>query len=176
MGALLALHASLNLTSLNLQTAPGRMIAWTLQNYGAYCVDDAARSVYSIATELGPGGAVIDQFQKAWGFSFVSGLNDTPWARDIAAIFTHLAVVDNNSPSSVGGGGARLQSYAPAFSAISTVSSQRFFSATPFLAGAVSWLGTSAALTFGIDAWQSPSPVVLVRRELSPSFARSPPT
>jgi hypothetical protein len=113
MGALLALPASLNIASLNLQTGPGRMIAWTLQNYGAYVVDDAARSVYSISTETGPSGSVASQFQAAWGFPFVSGVNDTAWARDIATIFGHLAVVDNNSPSTVGGGGAPMQPYAP---------------------------------------------------------------
>lgn len=115
MGALLALPASLNLASLNLQTGPGRMIAWTLQNYGAYVVDDAARSVYAIATETGPTGSVATQFQSAWGFPFVTGVNDTPWARDIATIFAHLVVVDNNSPTTVGGGGTPLQPYAPAF-------------------------------------------------------------
>jgi hypothetical protein len=118
MGALLALPASLNLASLNLQSGPGRMIAWTLQNYGAYCVDDAARSVYSIATELGPAGAVTNQFQQAWGFPFVSGVGDTPWARDLATIFAHLDVVDNNSPLTVGGAGPRLQPYAPPFTAV----------------------------------------------------------
>jgi hypothetical protein len=116
MGALLALPASLNLASLNLQTVPGRMIAWTLQNYGAYCVDDAARSVYAIATETGSSGSVTNQFQSAWGYSFVTGVNDTPWARDMATIFAHLDVVANNSPATIGGGGTRLQPYAPALS------------------------------------------------------------
>jgi hypothetical protein len=96
------------------------MIAWTLQNYGAYCVDDTGRSVYSIATETGPKGAVTDQFRSAWGFPFVSGANDTAWARDVATIFAHLDVVDNNSPATIGGAGARLQPYAPRFYKIST--------------------------------------------------------
>jgi hypothetical protein len=97
------------------------MIAWTLQNYGAYCVDDAARSVFSFASELGPAGAVTTQFQQGWGYPFSSGVKDSPWAKDIATIVANLAVVDNNSPISIGGGGAPRQPYAPSFSALGTV-------------------------------------------------------
>jgi hypothetical protein len=38
---------------------------------------------------------------------------DTPFGRDMVKIFTRLAVVDNNSPSSVGGGGTPRQPLAP---------------------------------------------------------------
>ena len=175
MGALLALPASLNLASLNLQTTPGRMIAWTLQNYGAYCVDDAGRSVNSIATELGPDGSVTDQFQKTWGVPFVSGVNDTPWARDIASIFAHLAVVDNNSPTSIGGGGTLLQSYAPPYSAIGTASSPPLLSTAAVLADQVSAPNGNLALTVGGRAPQPTTPVLLVRRDVTPAFARGPP-
>jgi hypothetical protein len=160
MGALLALPASLNLASLNLQSGPGRMIAWTLQNYGAYCVDDAARSVYSIATELGPAGAVTSQFQQAWGYSFVSGVGDTPWARDIATIFAHLAVVDNNSALTVGGAGPRLQPTAPPFTAA--------------LAASTATTGWATA-TFA-DLAAAPAPAVLLALGLAsaPRLRRRP--
>lgn len=110
MGALLALPSSLNLGSLSLQTTPGRMIAWTLQNFGGYVANDTASSTYSIVTELGPDGDAAAQFEATWGFPFTSQLNDTPWSRDIATIVAHLAVVNNNAPSYIGGGGAALQS------------------------------------------------------------------
>jgi len=153
MGALLALPASLNLASLNLQSGPGRMIAWTLQNYGAYCVDDAARSVYTIATELGPAGAVTDQFQQAWGYSFVSGVGDTPWARDIATIFAHLDVVDNNSPVTVGGAGPRLQPPAPPFTAVRVSTATTGFATATF----ADWAPAPAqAVLLGVGAASRP--------------------
>ena len=37
-GALLALPPGTDIAALGLRTEPGRMIAWTLQNYGAYIV------------------------------------------------------------------------------------------------------------------------------------------
>ena len=40
MGALLAIPVSTNLGSLGLETEPASQLAWTLQNYGAYIVDD----------------------------------------------------------------------------------------------------------------------------------------
>ena len=40
MGALLAIPASTDLGSLGLETEPASQLAWTLQNYGAYIVDD----------------------------------------------------------------------------------------------------------------------------------------
>jgi hypothetical protein len=115
MGGLLAIPASVNLDSLGLQTAPGRMLAQTFQNYGAYVVDDSARSVNSICTELGPNGDVTAEFQQAWGFSFVtSGASGTdPWSQDINTIYSRLAVVSNNGPNSIGGGGTPLQPLAP---------------------------------------------------------------
>jgi hypothetical protein len=114
MGSLLAIPSSVNLTSLGLQTAPGRMLAWTLQNYGAYIADNTARSVFSIETESGPAGSVATQFQQTWGYPFQAPAGSgTPWSHDINLILAHLAVVANNSPATIGGGGAPLQPLAP---------------------------------------------------------------
>jgi len=41
MGALLAIPASTNLKRSGLKSVPGQMLAWTLQNYGAYIVDSS---------------------------------------------------------------------------------------------------------------------------------------
>jgi hypothetical protein len=157
MGALLALPASLNLASLNLQTAPGRMIAWTLQNYGAYCVDDAARSVFSIATELGPAGAVTTEFQQGWGYPFSSGVKDSPWAKDIATIVANLAVVDNNAPASMGGGGTPRQPYAPPFSAVGTVAAVTALAANTAVPATLANAAFSPASTPPSPATASPA-------------------
>ncbi len=114
MGSLLAIPTSVNIGALGLQTAPGRMLAWTLQNYGAYVADNTARSVFSIETEDGPNGAVVNQFQQTWGYPFQAPAgNGTPWSHDINVIIANLAVVANNGPLSIGGGGLPLQPLAP---------------------------------------------------------------
>ena len=114
MGSLLAIPTSVNIGALGLQTAPGRMLAWTLQNYGAYVADNTARSVFSIETEDGPNGAVVNQFQQSWGYPFQAPAgNGTPWSHDINVIIANLAVVANNGPLSIGGGGLPLQPLAP---------------------------------------------------------------
>lgn len=105
MGALLAIPASMPIESLNLETEPARILAETLQNYGAYIVDDTGWDVYAFVTEWSPGARFADEFKKNWGFSFAEGSLDTPWARDMARLFANLHVVDNNSPETIGGGG-----------------------------------------------------------------------
>ncbi len=108
MGALLALPAGLDLSTLGLSSGPGMILARSLQHYGAYVSNDTARPVFSIATEAGDASAV-DQFQGAWGFSFTTkGVGGSAWADDIMLILRHLAVVNNNGPSTVGGGGTPL--------------------------------------------------------------------
>jgi hypothetical protein len=113
MGSLLALPPSFPIKSLS--TTPGKILARALQDYGAYVVDDAAWDAVQIATEWGPRGRVIDEFQHVWGFSFqpdvtvpcAQTMASCRWATDLARIVTHLAVVDNNSPACIGGCGAR---------------------------------------------------------------------
>ncbi len=116
MGALLALHPSVNIASLNLETEPGKQLAWTLQNYGAYIVDDMYNSPGIVFdTEYGPNGSKLDEFQKDWGFAFVARLAaPTAWQRDIQKLVKILNVVNNNSATSIGGGGVPRQPLAPA--------------------------------------------------------------
>jgi hypothetical protein len=110
MGALLALPRSLNLDSIGLETEPGRKIAWTLQNYGAYVVDDTYGGGFGFCTEDGPAGSFTTQFKNDYGVSFTARANDSsPWMRDVQRIVTRLALVSNNSSSTVGGGGTPLQ-------------------------------------------------------------------
>ena len=98
-----------DLASLELETTAAAALAFTLQNYGAYVVDDTAWAVYALCVELGPDGDFTQQFQSDWGFSMTPSSKNTAWARDMDRLFGALAVVDNNAPSTIGGGGTPLQ-------------------------------------------------------------------
>jgi hypothetical protein len=113
-GSLLALPANLAIASLGLRTAPAQMLAWTLQNYGAYVVDSAGSvNRFQICAELGPAGDFERQFQQDWGFPMTPSSTSHPFAQDMLTIIPLLQVVDNNGPSSIGGGGTPLQPLAP---------------------------------------------------------------
>jgi hypothetical protein len=110
MGALLALPPSLSIASLNLETTPAKQLAWTLQNYGAYITDDTYAPGFMLDAEWGPAGSKMAEFKADWGFNMVQRLVDnTPWRRDMQKIVQALAVVNNNSPTSIGGGGTPRQ-------------------------------------------------------------------
>jgi hypothetical protein len=114
MGALLAIPASTNLGSLGLETEPASQLAWTLQNYGTYIVDDTGSPGFDFSAETGPQGSFSGQFAADYGFRFVQFAQDnTPWTRDMQRIVRALRVVANNSPTSIGGGGKPLQPLAP---------------------------------------------------------------
>jgi hypothetical protein len=114
MGALLAIPAQVDLARLGLETQPAKMLAWTLQNYGAYIVDDTWSPSFAINVETGPNGSFRKQFRDDWGFPLNQRVNDdTPWVRDMQRLVAALAVVANNGPDSIGGGGEPLQPLAP---------------------------------------------------------------
>jgi len=128
MGALLAIPASVNINNIGLQSVPGKMLAWTLRNYGAYIVDSTGGPGFDISIEDGAAGSKADEFQADYGFAFDGRLGymtltdssgqPTPqaqWVSDIRLILDYLRVVSNNSATSVGGGGTPLQPLAPAF-------------------------------------------------------------
>ncbi|HEX8226742.1 MAG TPA: hypothetical protein VF572_02630 [Candidatus Saccharimonadales bacterium] len=110
MGALLAIPASVDINSLGLLSDPGRQIAWTMQNYGAYIVDSTGGPGFAIEAEVGPDGSVRQQFQNDYGMPLEQRVNSaTSWSKDIQKIVTALRVVNNNSPTSIGGGGTPRQ-------------------------------------------------------------------
>ena len=128
MGALLAIPAGVDLNSIGLQSVPGKMLAWTLQNYGAYIVDSRGSPGFDFSIEDGASGSKADEFQADYGFPFDGRLGymtltdsaghptaQAQWVSDIRLIIDNLRVVSNNSPSSIGGGGTPLQALAPAF-------------------------------------------------------------
>ena len=115
MGALLALPPSLDINKMELETEAAVRLAWTLQNYGGYVVDDTFSNNYGVAFERGPNGRAKDLFQADWGFSPTIYSGSHPWLRDMKRLFSQLQVVDNNGPSSVGGGGTPREPLAPPF-------------------------------------------------------------
>lgn len=118
MGALMAIPASVTLESMALETTPGKMLAQALQDYGGYVVDDTGWDVFAIETEWGPNGRFRDEFKKNWGFDFVVSMSQatsTAWGRDIVKIYKALNIVNNNTATSIGGGGTPRQELAPAF-------------------------------------------------------------
>ena len=117
MGALLALPPSVNISSLGLESEPGRQIAWTLQNYGAYIVDSFAGPAFAISAENGPDGSKLDEFEEDYGYPMMQRVRneENPWMRDLQKLLPLLAVVNNNSATSIGGGGTPRQPLAPPF-------------------------------------------------------------
>lgn len=115
MGVLLAIPASVDITKLGLETEPGRQLAWTMQNYGMYIVDSVGGPGYTFAVEEGSEGSIAAQFQADYGHPMEQRVREnTPWTRDFQRLITSLWVVDNNSPTSIGGGGTPRQPLAPA--------------------------------------------------------------
>ena len=111
MGSLLALPGNFDIRTL--RTGPARIIARAAKNYGIYVVDSAGFDSYSLAIEWSPKGRVLDEFQRTWGMPFVQEDLTHPWSRDLATIVTHLAVVANNAPETIGGGGRPRVRIAP---------------------------------------------------------------
>jgi lysophospholipase L1-like esterase len=99
MGTLLALPPDVRAESLALQTPVGRKLFRALQDYGAYVVDDAAWDCHYLCAEFG----VAEEVERAYGLKFNGGSKEL--RHDINALFAALAVVDNNAPDRIGGGG-----------------------------------------------------------------------
>ena len=103
MGALLAIPADVDLDALGFETPEGAKLAWTHKNYGAYVVDssedDGRHDIHLLNVEA----RALEEFP---GFETAG---DTAFGRDLTRIFTHLALVENNGPTSVGGGGTPRQ-------------------------------------------------------------------
>lgn len=115
MGALLAIPVSTDIDELGLETMPARQLAWTLQNYGAYIVDDTYAPGFAFSVEDGPAGSKMAEFKADWGFDMEQKVaSRSAWVRDIQRLARALHVVDNNSSTSIGGGGTPLQPLAPA--------------------------------------------------------------
>ena len=107
MGSLLALKPELKVGELALKTSVGRKLFHTLQDYGAYIVDDAMHDHFYLAAERG----VQEEMAGKFGYKFDNHSSDLK--ADIDLILPLLHVVDNNAPDRIGGGGNPRQPLAP---------------------------------------------------------------
>jgi len=121
LGSLVALKPDFGFNEL--LTEPAKILAQAFMDYGAYAVDDTCWNVYAIVTEWGPDGRVVEEFKTLWKFPIETAVTasctdnssfECKWAKDMNKIFTSLHVVDNNAETSIGGGGIKRQSPAPA--------------------------------------------------------------
>ena len=106
-GSLLALSPDFSVSGL--KTTPGKIIAQAFIDYGAYVVDDTFWNAWALATEQGPKGRVVDEFQQLYGFPMMSPAADSAFMADMTTIFQSLQIVTNSSSSSVGGGSPGLR-------------------------------------------------------------------
>ena len=107
LGSLLAIPPDLSPEQLGLTTAPALKLFYALRDYGAYVVDDTAFDAHALALEIG----AKEEFEDYYGFGFEG--TDGAFFADVMALFGTLAVVDNNGPESIGGGGEPLVPLAP---------------------------------------------------------------
>lgn len=105
MGALLTLPVGVTAESLGITSSVGRKLFDAFRDYGAYVVDDS----YWDSVDLGMDDVAMAEFQSATGREFGSG----PERGDVQRIIAALHVVDNNGPSSIGGGGTPRAPLAP---------------------------------------------------------------
>lgn len=125
MGSLLAIPPSVDSAALGLTTAPSRLLFRVLRDYGAYFTEDAAWDTWDLIVERG----AEKEFEEAFGFSM-----DSPtWKAEVNKLISALAVVANNGPDSIGGGGEPRVAKAPPFTAstvgLQTPHPQLFFQA-----------------------------------------------
>lgn len=116
MGVLLAIPPNVTAESLGITTEPGKKVFKALQDYGGYYADDASWDghYFSISEEE------LGAFEQTYGYSFDS--RSGSWYDDMNKIVKALASVDNNSPTSVGGGGDRRAPLAdPVFGTMDSV-------------------------------------------------------
>jgi hypothetical protein len=113
MGSLLALPPSYNCAGM--RTEPGRIMCQTYKDYGAYIVDGGWDPAY-IPVEIGPAGNAADEFEDLFGYALKTSSTSSPWAQDWKQIIEDAHVVNNNGPSSIGGGGTPRVPLAPPIS------------------------------------------------------------
>ncbi len=106
-GTLLAIPPSMTETSLGLLTPAGRKLFQALQDYGGYVVDDTSWDAHALAVEKG----VLEEFRNTYGYDF-QGTSGS-FYNDYMKLFQALAIIDNNGPNSLAGGGRPRVSLAP---------------------------------------------------------------
>ena len=107
MGSLLALPPGLNAKALGLTTEVGGKLFHALQDYGAYVSDDSGWNAIDLCAEVG----VEDEVRATYGLDLAGGSG--PLYGDKVKLIQALAIVDNNAPDAIGGGGTPRRPLAP---------------------------------------------------------------
>jgi Secretion system C-terminal sorting domain len=114
MGTLLAIPQSATAASLGITTSVGQKLLAALKNYGAYITDDSGWNDYDFCVERG----VVDEVQTKTGL-VMCGTSGAYFA-DIQRLIAAMKIVDNNTATSIGGGGTPVTSLALPFCTAAT--------------------------------------------------------
>jgi hypothetical protein len=109
MGTLVTIPQSVTAASLGITTSVGQKILTALKNYGAYIVDNSGWNAYDWSTELGVEAEV--QTQLGINICGTSGA----YHADMQLIIPQLKIVDNNTATTIGGGGTPVTTLAKPF-------------------------------------------------------------
>jgi hypothetical protein len=116
MGSLLAILPSVRDVDLNIRTAPGRKLFHTLQDYGAYVVDDTMWDCHTLCVEIGVPEEVSERYgPDVLRYDREAQKLSGAFCDDVRELVQALYVVRNNAPGSAGGGGAPRAVKAPPF-------------------------------------------------------------
>ncbi len=108
MGSLLALPPNVTAASLGITSPIGNKVFQALQNYGAYVVDTTGGDFNALCVEQN----ADTEFKNATGHTIDK---DAGLIADFNKMIAAVNVVDNDSPTSIGGGGTPRVPLAPAF-------------------------------------------------------------
>jgi len=114
MGSQLALKPDLTPSAIGIKSLVGKKLFAALQDYGAYVSDDSGWDDYDLCMEAG----VEEEVRRQTSLS-VSG-SSGEYFEDMMRLVMHLSIVDNNTPTTIGGGGVRRRPLAPPFRGNST--------------------------------------------------------
>lgn len=121
MGSLLAIRPDVHLDGIPWKTPLGKKIAKALQDYGGYVVDTTSSNGWmpngGLTMAVCAQNEAIDEVKSTYQIDFRSGWGGggPDWTADMAEIYKRLAVVDNNTETSIGGGGTPRAPLAPDF-------------------------------------------------------------
>lgn len=120
MGALLAIPYGTDVNSLGLETAPALKLAYALQRFGCYVVDECGSAGWVQNLWCMEWGVVEEGIQHGINFGgrqakAKTGVSYDDWWRDSDRLLRACRVVTSNGPDSIGGGGTPLYTMAPDF-------------------------------------------------------------
>jgi hypothetical protein len=107
MGTLLAIPPDVTPDALALKTEVGLKIFHALQDYGAYVADDSGWDATDLCVERSVPGEVLARY----GYTLTG--EHGPFVDEMHRMIQNLAIVDNNEPGRIGGGGVPRQERAP---------------------------------------------------------------